>query len=201
MKKIILALFLSFFITSSASAQMGMMNYYPQKNIDTKTQLDQSSTIDTFLQDIYTTQKTKDQSKISCAKVTDDQFEKLGDAVMGYGTTEQEHTSMENMMGGEGSATLKQSHINMGRSYLGCWSNYNSSPVTMMKYPLNNTESSSYAQYPNSYPNYLNMMGRGNYLGYGMMGSYNGWGGVLTMVLVWILLILGIVFIIKKLKK
>lgn len=117
---------LGFLVVTPVSAQVGMMGSYqngvPVSNIT-------SPAISTALQDIYKTQNVSDLSQIFCTKVTDDQFEKLGDAYMGYGITEQQHTAMEVMMGGEGSATLTQAHINMGRAYLGCWSS--SKPVSM----------------------------------------------------------------------
>ena len=201
MKKIIIAsIVASFLFAGTASAQMGMMNYGQQNNTSV-TQSGQNSTIDAALQDIYKTQNVTDTSNISCAKVTDAQFEKLGDAVMGYGITEQQHTAMENMMGGEGSATLAQAHINMGRSYLGCWANYNSGPssMPMMGYSSGSSTSGTYAQTGNYYSP-QRMMDYGFNTGWGMMGGHN-WFGWVTQILIWILLILGIVVLVKWLRK
>jgi hypothetical protein len=50
---------------------------------------------------------------------------------MGYGITEQQHTAMENMMGGDGSTNVQQVHMNMGRTYIGCPLNPNYA-ATMM---------------------------------------------------------------------
>ncbi len=129
---------------------------------------------------------------------------------MGYGITEQQHTAMENMMGGEGSATVKQAHINMGRAYLGCWSNYNGAPsmMSMIGYFYNNTSTPQayglpgYGMMNGYYGN--GMMGRGFASGWNMMGGYYGdysWTGWITTVLIWILLILGIVALLRWLKK
>lgn len=189
----------------TASAQMGMMRYVGQ-NSYVAVQPDPSSTIGLALQDIYNSQNITSQNQVACAVVTDAQFEKLGDAVMGYGITEQQHTAMENMMGGEGSVTLKQAHINMGRSYLGCWGNYKSGPVgvPMMGYFNGSGTPTSYGQTSGYYGNPWGMMGYGLNSGWGMMGNYyGGYSGFgwITMVLVWALLILGIIALVRWLKK
>lgn len=184
----------SFFLLTagSASAQMGMMNYYWQNNSPVA-QSGQSSTISAALQDIYSSQSISAQSQVICAQVTDTQFEKLGDAVMGYGITEQQHAVMENMMGGEGSATLKQAHINLGRSYLGCWSNYRSGPVTMpmMGYFYGSSTPTTYGQ-NNSYSGPWGMMG---------YAFNSGWSNWITTILLWTLLLLGSVTLVKRLRK
>ncbi len=183
----------TFFIAGTASAQMGMMNYSSGNNAVTASTT-QNSTISTALQAIYATQNINSQSQIICSKLTDTQFEKLGDAVMGYGITEQQHTAMENMMGGEGSATLTQAHINMGRSYIGCWANYSSAPMPMM------------GLYGSSTPtNYYSMMGNRSYGNWGMMSGsyadgYNNWSNWITMILAWVFLGLGIAALIKWLR-
>jgi hypothetical protein len=197
MKKLfgIVAVFIFLFIgVGTASAQMGMMRYVGQ-NSYVAVQPDPSSTIGLALQDIYNSQNIVSQNQVACAAVTDAQFEKLGDAVMGYGITEQQHTAMENMMGGEGSATLKQAHINMGRSYLGCWSNYKAGPVgvPMMGYLNGTSTPTGYVQTNPYYGGPWGMMG-GYYSGY-------HWFGWATMALVWALLILGIVALVRWLKK
>ncbi len=191
----VLLVLVGFLVAGPASAQMGMMNYSLQNNV---TGVQSSPAISASLQAIYTSQAISDQSKVDCSKVSDGEFETLGDAVMGYGITEQRHTAMENMMGGEGSATLKQAHITMGRSYLGCWANYKAGPMSMMGYSLGNSSSASYGPF-----------------GYGMMGAYSGglgmmsgfssghfyWFCAITLILFWIALILSILALVKWLKK
>lgn len=121
--KLIAVVIINLLFAGTAYAQMGMMGSFGQYgNTETKS----------VLQEIYKDQNIESQGQVDCSKVTDDQFEKLGDAYMGIMLpNEQQHEVMDNMMGGEGSVSLTQAHINMGRSYLGCWSNYNSGPVYM----------------------------------------------------------------------
>jgi hypothetical protein len=122
MKKVIGIIFVtSFFVLAgTASAQTGMMGNSSETSVATSS----NAALTTALQDIYQNQNINNQTQIDCSKVSDIQFKKLGDAYMGYGITEQQHTAMEQGMGGEGSANLQQVHINMGRAYLGCGSNY-----------------------------------------------------------------------------
>ena len=200
MKKTIFTLLVaSFFLAGAASAQMGMTNNYGQNNaaaVQSNQTVGQASAIDAVLQDIYKSQNISDQSKISCAVVTDGQFEKLGDAVMGYGITEAQHTAMENMMGGEGSATLKQAHINIGRSYIGCWASYDSGPslMPMMGYYSGSSTEAAHGQ-ARTYGFQGEMMG-----GYSAHAGYFWFCGV-TLALVWIFLILSIVALIRWLRK
>ncbi len=73
------------------------------------------------VQDILSIQGAGDIREIDCGQVTDEQFNDMGDMVMGtmIGNDEQ-HKSMDNMMGGEDSASLRAMHMNMGQQYLGC---------------------------------------------------------------------------------
>lgn len=199
MKKIIFSVFAVGFLAlaGSAHAQMGMMGNYWQSG--SQAQPAQSEELNGVLKGVYSSQNVSSQAEVDCSKVSDEQFEKLGDAYMGVMLpNEQQHEAMDNMMGGEGSASLRQAHINMGRSYLGCWSSYNSGPVYM---PMMG--------------GFGGMMNGGNYFspngmmgGYGsgwnMMGGYYGgfgWLHLITMILVWSLLVLGIVALAKWLKK
>lgn len=196
MKKIFFSLFAaSFFVFAGiASAQMGMMGGYGQYG-NTSLTPSQSSEMNGVLQDIYKTQSIDTQAKVDCSKVTDDQFDKLGDAYMGVMLpNESQHQAMDNMMGGEGSASLRQAHINMGRSFLGCWSNYNSGPVYMPMMGGYGKVSGN-----GSYGNYYapsGMMGWSS-----MMGGYYDSFGWATMILVWTLLVLGIIVAVKWLRK
>ncbi|MDE2312415.1 MAG: hypothetical protein KGJ93_05015 [Patescibacteria group bacterium] len=224
MKKILsIAMVAGLFLASGASAQMmggygaypayGMMGgYAPDENPAVYQQQagQANAEVGAALQNIYNSQHVGDQSQIDCGKVSDDQFEKLGDAYMSVMLPNtQQHQVMDNMMGGEGSATLRQAHINMGRSFLGCWSNYNGGPayMPMMGYSAGFNSSTPEGYYPYSvgagfraYPAY-GMMG----LGFGAQNPMFGWGVfgwfyVITMVLVWILLLLGIAALIKWLR-
>lgn len=198
MKKIILSLlFVGFFVAGTASAQ-GMMGSW--QNNGTTTQFTQDANISAALQDIYKNQNVSSQSQLDCAKVGDVQFEKLGDAYMEAVHPGQAHTYMEQMMGGEGSATLKTAHVNMGRAYLGCWSNYNATPLTM---PMMGGAGMMFVPSNNAGQQGWGMMGRGFGSGWNMMGGYGtyGWFGWITMLLVWVLLVLSIVALVKWLGK
>ncbi len=54
-------------------------------------------------------------SKISCDKLSNDQLESIGDFYMEQMHPGKAHEIMDNMMGGEGSESLKQVHINMAK--------------------------------------------------------------------------------------
>ena len=60
-------------------------------------------------------------SQLYCSKVSQEDFEELGDSVMErMAGSHQMHDQMDNMMGGEGSTSLQQIHIAMGGNWLGC---------------------------------------------------------------------------------
>ncbi|MEO8065812.1 MAG: hypothetical protein ABI643_03085 [Candidatus Doudnabacteria bacterium] len=182
MKKLLLVLFAAgVLVAGPVFAQMGMMG-----SGSNTAQIDNAK-IEAALQDIYKSQNVTSTTQVNCSKVTDAQFEKLGDASMGYGITEQQHTAMENMMGGEGSATLMSAHINMGKAFLGCWAGYNSAPVAMGM--MGNYGSAGFSN--------SGMMGRGHM---GFKGDF-GWVHGITMILVWLLLALGIAALVKWLRK
>ncbi len=67
--------------------------------------------------DVHNFAETKQliDSGISCDKLTDEQLEVMGDYYMEQMHPEEAHEMMDQMMGGEGSASLKQVHINMAK--------------------------------------------------------------------------------------
>lgn len=70
---------------------------------------------------IMARQGVTDMSQLDCAKISGGDFEFLGDSIMERMAGSHElHEQMDNMMGGEGSASLKQMHITMGKNWLAC---------------------------------------------------------------------------------
>lgn len=61
---------------------------------------------------------------LECDQLSDEELERLGDAVMEQQHPGEAHEQMDDMMGGEGSDTLSNVHIHMGKNYLGCGKSY-----------------------------------------------------------------------------
>jgi hypothetical protein len=57
------------------------------------------------------------EQKISCEELNDEQLEALGDYYMEQMHPGEAHEVMDEMLGGEGSESLKEIHINMGRAF------------------------------------------------------------------------------------
>ncbi|MDP3882922.1 MAG: hypothetical protein Q8Q48_02615, partial [Candidatus Staskawiczbacteria bacterium] len=143
------------------------------------------ASLEDVLSEIKSSQNVSENSQIKCENVSEQNFEELGDAVMGVmHPDESQHELMDNMMGGEGSQSLKAAHIYMGKQYLGCTSGI--SGGGMMGGGM------------------MGMMGSGGMMGDGlnyqnMMGGFStfSWFGFITMALIWVLLIVGIVAVVK----
>lgn len=125
----------------------------------------------------------------TCQKLTNDNFEKIGEYFMGQaiGNTP-EHIQMNNMMKSMmGDAGEAQMHIVWGKRGSGC--NTNAS------YPQNNT----------GFTPMMWMLGGGvnPMMGYGGWNNMMGWGGFglgwIFMLLFWVLIILGVVALIRYL--
>jgi len=55
--------------------------------------------------------------KISCDDLSEEQLEILGEYYMEQMHPEEAHVAMDEMMGGEGSESLRIAHVNMGKSF------------------------------------------------------------------------------------
>jgi hypothetical protein len=66
--------------------------------------------------DFKETEKLIEQ-KISCSQLTEEQLEHIGDYYMEQMHPGEAHEAMDEMMGGEGSESLRQVHINMGKAF------------------------------------------------------------------------------------
>lgn len=136
------------------------------------------------ISEIIESQNVSSQSELSCDFVTNDQFDALGDAVMQAMIGDDEaHEVMDNMMGGEGSESLRSMHMAMGQRYLGCGEGQFSTMGMMGAM--------------------MSMMGGSWRGGDGfMMGNfYSPWGmtglGGIGMLLIWVIVIVGIVLLVK----
>lgn len=77
-------------------------------------------TIEQYLPEFLNKYNISSTREVNCNVVSDADLERLGDAVMESNHPGDSHEAMDAMMGGEGSESLRQMYINMGRSYLGC---------------------------------------------------------------------------------
>ncbi len=57
------------------------------------------------------------ESKVSCDELSDDELEMIGDYYMEQMHPGDAHAAMDEMMGGEGSESLRQVHISLGRRF------------------------------------------------------------------------------------
>jgi putative membrane protein len=79
--------------------------------------------LESVLKEMRASQGLSDDEMIKCDEATNEQLEKLGEALMDIAyPNPDEHGLMDRMMGGDGSASLALMHRMMGARYLGCYS-------------------------------------------------------------------------------
>lgn len=105
--------------TPRVSAQMGSMMGSDESTTESS---EHSQPIEEVLKAILSSHDVDQIQDLDCSKVTDDEFEKLGDSFMEEQHPGDAHEAMDEMMGGEGSESLRLMHINMGQGYLSCGS-------------------------------------------------------------------------------
>lgn len=178
MKKTIFLLILSFFLISPLNVlAVG----------------DHSISVEDVLAEIRESQSITENSAINCEQIDDEQFEELGEAVMSLmHPNSEEHEMMDNMMGGEGSQSLETAHIMMGQQYIGCASG--SSGMMGSAGMMGGGMMSAMGMMSGS--PLKNWAGGGN-----IMNTTAGWGGFgwVSMILLWTLMILGIIWLVKNL--
>lgn len=142
---------------------------------------EETSTPEEVMKTVMARQNVTDIRQIDCTKISEDDFEFLGDAVMERMTGSHElHEQMDAMMGGEGSASLRQMHITMGSNWLGCHEGMDMS--SMMSRGM--------------MPMMMRMMGT-YYPAY-----YSGFDAVLLLAIAgWILFIATLVYLLTRRKK
>ncbi len=128
-------------------------------------------------------------SNISCSQLSSSQLQLIGDYYMELMHPGAAHDAMEQMMGGEGSASLAQSHIQIAES-LYCGQSNTTLTYGGMMGMMPVIYRSNFGGGMMSYP-YGGMMGYGN----GTMGYSYGWGWIFDVIF-WGLMLVGLILLI-----
>lgn len=195
MNKILPAIFiilsgLFFFDTSMVHAQMGSIMDVGNADNEVAVEDDHhGESIEVVIQDLLIQHNVSTIQELDCDQVSDDDLERLGDAVMEQQHPGEAHEVMDEMMGGEGSESLRLMHINMGSSYLGCGGGHGIGMMSMMGYKDTSNNN-------NYYHGGIPMMGFSG----GMMSGYGIFAG-LTWIALIAFLLSGVYFFIKQANK
>ena len=77
--------------------------------------------MDTVMGELFFEQKITEIEQINCNQVSLEQYLQVGEAYIGVMVPNKgQHELMDKMMGGEGSDSLKNYQVYMGKQYLGC---------------------------------------------------------------------------------
>jgi len=146
--------------------------------------------VDAILAEIMQEQDVSTKDSIEISKVSLGQLEELGDSVMEYviGNTVV-HERLDEALGGDGSASLANTHIRVGYNYLA------GIPITMMTFMGAGGLMTYGGMMGGYFPRNSNYYG-----GYGMMGNY-GWIWMVIGTLVFVTLIFGGIYFISHRSK
>lgn len=123
--------------------------------------------------------------KISCTELNQDQLEKIGDYIMEQTAPGAAHTQMEQIMGGEGSESLRQAHIFMARRwYCGDATGFGMMGMMVGGYPGTWNQTELYSNRQGMIGTLRNNFGMMN--GWNYSASFSGWQMIIY--------ILGVVF-------
>ena len=125
-------------------------------------------------------------NKVPCSELTEDQLENMGDYYMEQMHSGEAHELMDKMMGGEGSETLKQVHIQMAKRI------YCDDTSGMANYGMMGMMSMMGG-------GMMNMAGSGmmGNLGYGMMGNLGYGAGYWSFVnILYLILLIGLIILV-----
>ncbi len=136
--------------------------------------METEKSLEQVLSYIMSKQDVDSIDRIDCNKVSDAEFEELGDAMMERMAGNHElHEQMDEMMGGEGSESLRQMHIFMGMNWLSCSDSAGMGMERGMMMPM------MMRMMGNTYPAF-----------------YSGFDTLLTIAIIgWILLVLAVAYI------
>jgi len=183
------------FVTQTVHAQIGTMMGLDNEESQASGNEDHAESVEVVLQSILSSQNVTTIQELNLSRITDDQWEELGDAVMELQHPGEAHEAMDQMMGGEGSESLKQMHINMGKAYLS-YGDINYGPGTMMGVGMMGNRSFNTNNWQRNSMMGDGGIGFGSMMGYGAYGNY-GVFGVVTWILVVVFLASGTYFFLK----
>jgi len=159
---------------------------------------DHGLSVEDIIAGILDQQGAESVNAIDCDSVDDEDFEALGDAVMGLmHPNPEEHELMDDMMGGEGSESLRAAHVFMGKRYLGCADDYGMGmgmmgPGMMGSFAYDSNNGPAYDQNGGMY----SMMGMPFF---GMMGGSSGaWIAWIFTAVAFLAFILSILWLMKS---
>ncbi|MBI1978689.1 MAG: hypothetical protein HYS62_01350 [Candidatus Aenigmarchaeota archaeon] len=145
----------------------------------------ETSSVEDMMGSMMAEQNASELGQLDCSKIPDSEFEELGDATMERMVGGSElHEQMDTMMGGEGSASLTQMHIIMGKNWLSCTSLQGMMGSNMMPMMMR--------MMGNYYPSY--------YTGYNaaLIFAILGWGLAAVLIVILVLILTGNIKIKKR---